>query len=677
MGLNRRDFLQRLGLALVSLGMVDQWSLADVDHYAHALNNFKGRKFALLIGINDYPDVDDLSGCAADVRIQQTILTHQFGFAPEDILTLQDRDATRDNILTMFQKQLKELVTPDDFLFVHFSGYGTRINIGTEQSQIPALMPVDGVIGKSKTTINNAIAVVTLASLIRSLEPAKSVLVLDTSFDPVSAAGHHYWRGRTYPKTISAGFNPSEKAIADQLQYSLVQRKLGRKTVFQLMAAQQGWAPEMQLNSSAAGFFTAALAHCVSAINPNATINDAQDFLGFRYRQVQLRTDLSTLDGTVNSPVYGILPKKTTLTSAGQVAATDNGVVTLLLTGLEPEVLQAIAPDSVFQTLAESASPLRLSSKTGLFAQAKTNGEMPIVGNTVQEKLRIFPRNLTLKISLGNNLSRIERVDATSAFAGIVGVANISNPPEWADYVFDAGYQLFSVVGEALPGLIPLEANEAVKSSVDRLQPIFEQLLALKWLRLLVNETSAQLPLAVGLDRLEPKRVSLVEKQTPLAIGRSPNFQKLTVTTGESLAYRFQNRGEQTLHFVGFAQSPKQELILLTPQSGLEIPPQGENKEPFTFEPSRPLGTWQTYWIGSDRPFKKFQTLLDKSFAGLEASSTKVEKPLPLILALLEDLHVSPAESSDSSKDTVYRLRPDHWVATRFFYEVVESLEKT
>ncbi|NJN72125.1 MAG: caspase family protein [Limnothrix sp. RL_2_0] len=672
MGLNRRDFLQRLGLTLVSLGIVDRWSWRNIDRYAHALSTFKGRKFALLIGINGYSDADNLAGCLTDVRIQKQVLMHQFGFAPEDILTLTDREASRDNIFTMFQKDLKELLTPDDFLFVHFSGYGTRINLSANQSQVAAIMPVDGVIGQSKTTINNAIAVATLEGLMRSLNPAQAALVLDTSFDPVSAAGHHYWRGRTYPKTLSAGFNPSETAIAEQLQYILAQQKLGKKSILRLMAAQRGWGTEVQLNDSAAGLFTVSLARCVTALNPQVTMAEAQGFLSFCYRQVQLRSELLQLNAPKASPLYGLLPVKTTLPAAGQIVATNANNLDLLFSGLEPEIYQAIAANSQFQTAGSDAVPIRLTSKTGIFGQGKTSGTMPTAGSTIQEKLRIYPRNLTLKIALGNNLSRIERVDATSAFAGIVGVANISNPPEWADYVFDAGYQLFSVTGDALPGLIPLEENEAIKSSVDRLQPIFEQLLALKWLRLLVNETSARLPMTVGLDRLEPKRSPLAERQTPQAIGRSPSRTDLKVLLGEPLLYHFNNAGTQPLYFLGFAQSSKQELILLTPQAGLMVPPSSLKKVTFEFEPLRPLGTWHTYWIGSDRPFKQFQLLLDKLFAGLEATPTKIEKPLPLVLALLKDLHLAPTDTNDNKEN--YRLSSENWVTSRFVYEVTEML---
>jgi hypothetical protein len=178
--------------------------------------------------------------------------------------------------------------------------------------------------------------------------------------------------------------------------------------------------------------------------------------------------------------------------------------------------------------------------------------------------------------------------------------------------------------------------------------------------------------MTVGLDRLEPKRSPLAERQTPQTIGQSPSRADIKVQLGEPLLYRFKNLGTQPLYFVGFAQSPKQELILLTHQSGLVVPPDSVKKVTFEFEPLRPIGTWQTYWIGGDRPFENFQLLLDKLFAGLEASSTTLEKPLPLVLALLKDLHTSPTDANDNKEN--YRLSSKNWVTSRFVYEVVETL---
>jgi hypothetical protein len=370
-------------------------------------------------------------------------------------------------------------------------------------------------------------------------------------------------------------------------------------------------------------------------------------------------------------PVAGFVVGSDNGSPSNTLSNNSNNNLEVCLAGLEAGVLQAIAPESEFQTLQQPSQTFRLTAKTGIFGQGKGTEGFPTVGSFFQEAVRVLPRNLTLKIALGNNLSRIERVDATSAFAGIVGVANVSNAPEWADCVFDAGYQLLSVGGQPLAGLMAGAGNEAIKSTVDRLQPAFEQLLAQKWLRLLVNETSAQLPVKIALNRVKPKGTVLMEKSVPATLGRSPNFRFVPVDLGEALIFSYENLGDRPLHLVGFAQSPKNELILLTPQTVVQIAPQQTQNVEIKFVPQRPLGRWQIYWIGGDRPLVEFQTQLDQLFAGLEISSVRLEKPLPLVRSLLNDLHQSEAIGGEGNKET-YRLSTQHWFALNFTYEVQE-----
>ena len=676
MRLDRRSFLQGLGLALFSFGVYDRGLRGAVDRYAQALDKFSGRKFALLIGIDRYPDADDLGGCAVDISIQKRLLIHRFGFDPADIITLKNETASRENIFTTFQKQLKDLLTPEDFLLVHFSGYGTSIKTPKGES-INALMPVDGVLGKSKAVINNAIAVSTIEGFMRSLNVAQSVLVLDTSFVPLPAGEYQYLRGRAYPKPLSGGANPSETAIEEQLQRNLLQRNLSSKSLLKLSAAQLTGGKEFAINGTNVGLFTVTLAQYLAAVHPKATVAEANTFLNFRYQQLQIlpkeRPEPSFADKTL--PLYGLLPTRVTLPSAGHVVATEGSLTEVSLLGYAPEVLQAIAPESEVKTIEAEPKILAITTKNGLSAQAKTDDSIPAPDTPVQEQLRVFPRNLTLRISLSDNLSRIERVDATSAFAGIVTVANVGNPSEWADFIFDAGYNLFSLSGQPLPVLFPMESNQAIKSSVENLQPTLQQLLALKWLRLLINETSSSVKAEVSLNRLQPRRSPLIQKTSPISMAQAPKFQAVDVKPSETLTVQYKNRGDKTVNFVGLAVSPKQEITLLTTENPLQIEANSNESPELTFIPQRPAGRWQVYWIGSVDPFTKFQAQLDKQFSNLEASTVKVEQPLPLIRAILEDLSAANSNGSENGKET-YRLATNRWFTSCFIYDVTENLPK-
>lgn len=88
-------------------------------------------KKAVLIGIN-YPKTKaELKGCINDVKKMYTCLVDRYGFSEDDITVLIDLDdsytqPTGKNI----RKALNDLVRSaeaGDFLFVHYSGHGTRL----------------------------------------------------------------------------------------------------------------------------------------------------------------------------------------------------------------------------------------------------------------------------------------------------------------------------------------------------------------------------------------------------------------------------------------------------------------------------------------------------------------------------------------------------------------------
>lgn len=84
-------------------------------------------KRALLIGINRYalPGAD-LRGCVNDVEDMGKVLVEEFGFAPGDLTTLLDEQATQ----AAMQQGIEELVAsgkPGDVLFLHYSGHGSNV----------------------------------------------------------------------------------------------------------------------------------------------------------------------------------------------------------------------------------------------------------------------------------------------------------------------------------------------------------------------------------------------------------------------------------------------------------------------------------------------------------------------------------------------------------------------
>src|SRR5919202_4647863 len=236
MGLNRRTFLQRAGLALAALGvsetvlsLLGDKSLAVplLDRYFQALAQPGGRKLALLVGINQYPRSTALSGCVTDVELQRELLIHRFGFNASDILTLTDSQATRENIETAFIEHLTEQAKAGDVVVFHFSGYGSQVKI-SDESQVDnpihlsnSLLPVDSLLPTKGTATANDLLEETLVLLLRSLATDHVTTVLDTSYTGVGNVLQGNLRVRSCPKAPAEGPSLGELAFQEQIRLRL------------------------------------------------------------------------------------------------------------------------------------------------------------------------------------------------------------------------------------------------------------------------------------------------------------------------------------------------------------------------------------------------------------------------------------------------------------------------
>lgn len=130
--IDRRHFLQFAGSTLASIGLSQLDFLHQGDRYAKVLAQGKpGRKLALLVGINRYPEgISTLRGCLMDVELQRELLVHRYGFNPKDILIVSDKEALkpdRATLLEAFQTHLVKQAKPGDVVVFHFSGHGSLV----------------------------------------------------------------------------------------------------------------------------------------------------------------------------------------------------------------------------------------------------------------------------------------------------------------------------------------------------------------------------------------------------------------------------------------------------------------------------------------------------------------------------------------------------------------------
>lgn len=84
------------------------------------------KKRALLVGVNDYLEINDLRGCINDVTNMRSILKTYLGFRNRDIRVLVDDRATKKNILYRLERMVSQAKS-GDFLVFHFSGHGSQI----------------------------------------------------------------------------------------------------------------------------------------------------------------------------------------------------------------------------------------------------------------------------------------------------------------------------------------------------------------------------------------------------------------------------------------------------------------------------------------------------------------------------------------------------------------------
>ena len=86
----------------------------------------KTEKYALLVGINEYPPEWDcnLSGCVNDVEGLRSDLINMFGFHPDNIRVLTDSRATKNNIV---DRLLWLIDHADSELVFQYSGHGSQV----------------------------------------------------------------------------------------------------------------------------------------------------------------------------------------------------------------------------------------------------------------------------------------------------------------------------------------------------------------------------------------------------------------------------------------------------------------------------------------------------------------------------------------------------------------------
>ncbi len=723
--MKRRTFLQRFGFILMALGVTEAEWFTFGNHYYQALAQPNIRKLALLVGINQYPH-PALSGCLTDVELQKELLIHRFGFQPSDILCLLDGQATREFIESAFLEHLVKVARPDDVVFFHFSGYGSRVKLGTlPETMQNALVPFDGNANAQENKIVNYLLSETLRLMLRSLDCDHIAAVLDTSYYAASNGVPTGLRSRARLLPEQAILTPAELDFQQQISVRAGGPRPYSLGILTATSDPKQLAREVQLSGFSAGLFTYALTQYLWEATSANTIQVSLSRVASSLQQLgSSKQQPALLIGEKNqrSPALltDIFLPNRTFGAEGVVTATqeDGKVAQLWLGGLPLQLLEYYGVNSRFNILTQegSTAQLVLRSRTGLTALAQIynpNGTTSLqVGQLVTEAVRVFARNINLIIALDPGLERIERVDATSGFATVAHVSSVVAGEQAADYVFGklpeakvvspSRYGLFSLGSELIPNATG-EAGEAVKVAVQRLAPKLQTLLAAKLWRLTENEGSSGLGVRASLEIIDslPSQILMQRETVRVKQGESkileysPTEEIPTVHIGSRIQYRVENMSVRPVYLMLLGLNSSRTALALYPWQKTTEPDSSETKlllkdvivapgetrtipqttSGFEWVVQAPASLSETQLIVSTAPFTQTLTTMiaAKHPTAEQHRIQPMINPLEVVQAVLQDLHNASAVNAEVSSTATdsYILDVNNWASLSFVYQVI------
>jgi hypothetical protein len=254
--MKRRQLLQGVGGAIAALGFEQMQLHRQALRYAGVLAQSTPRKKALLVGINTYTGVSKgewlpLQGAINDVDLQYELLTLRFGFHPNDVHVLKDKEATRDGILQAFQTHLIQDTKPGDVVVFHFSGHGSNVidpdKVHDEDGLSGTIVPYDNELPIGYPNVGgevNDITAGTLFLLMAAVNTENLTVVLDSCYAGAGVRGNLVVRSRPgqfelalrgNQRTSKLSMNEAEKAYQEKWLKDL---KLPRERWLQLRKGQ-------------------------------------------------------------------------------------------------------------------------------------------------------------------------------------------------------------------------------------------------------------------------------------------------------------------------------------------------------------------------------------------------------------------------------------------------------
>ncbi len=737
MGIGRRQFLQSGLTSLIGWQFLTRDRVAfAAEQYVRQTATSTQRKRALLIGINQYDAKEDtqnllsatangwlpLHGCVNDVELQKELLIHRFGFAPQDIVTLTDLDATRSNIADAIATHLAAQTLPDDLVIVHFSGHGSRLgNYNT-------LVPVDGGLPQNLENLRD-ITEQEWQGWLQTIATDRILNIIDAGYyyPNVSAIGNFRLRSRVglknwQPPTVS---DPSEPPIDQKLIGTTLRAASG-----DMLCADAQW------SGFSSGAFTYALVQQLWQIVPATKINVVMSDLATTLDRRALHNDDLTIEKQVTNmwEVEAAKQKAIATSTFAEMlpipdcgadgviinSSSDRHTADVYLAGLPIAVLSNYAAGAILNVVAAapkivnesetepvlksiSAIPqatVQLKSRNGFNGKVEVLTDRSLnpkleTGQLLQEAIRAISRNLKLAIALDIDLSKIERVDATSAFSTLPNMFGVNANEQCADCLFgvqSASYGLFTVGHTPILGSFG-SVGESVGVAIKRLQPFLESLFAAKLIRTTENQAATHLDVRVTLKAIigvDERSVTVASKSAARAAlipanATSNTFRTKSINIGDRLECQIENFSDRALYMRIFCLDPRSKILTLnfisTPYAndGM-IPPSGTltipyPKAPMNWAVSAPKGMFDVYVVISRSPLLQVAKILESSQHQASSLNGLISTPNPLQVAesLLDDLDRAGKPSvfgNIANINDTWMLDVQEWATFNFNYQV-------
>lgn len=189
--------------------------LANVELSPMGQHAYYQKSWAVVIGINDY-EGRPLKNARNDAEAFASLLKEKYGF--EEVISLLDKDASRENILRYLREDLRDRVGDEDRLIIFFAGHGES-QPSKGSGRIGYIIPQDA----RKDTLIDHIDMDELRKACDRI-PAKHILIiLDCCFSGVAA--------------ITTGLRGKNDEKPPKKLNDLYLRKLTEKKAYQIMTA--------------------------------------------------------------------------------------------------------------------------------------------------------------------------------------------------------------------------------------------------------------------------------------------------------------------------------------------------------------------------------------------------------------------------------------------------------